>query len=275
MEDEAIQNQRRAARGEGEKDGDEGGEGLSSPNAVTEKWTPALKSYVEWNNKAKEDEEEANRGFHVLDDENAIKDIVRGVIFDPSAKRQREQWIAGKNKLFKYFMGRVMEATDGRAPHAVCKAMLTTQLNRLRGIEEEFGAADDASTTTNETRGRGGWSANPLGGGGLDDGSGGGSVMSAEDIAKEKARKDAKRAKRSKFFGGGGGGGGGGGVDGGGANGYGGGGGGGGGRRYKKLSSSWGGKTKAGSLTGLRLLEERMSTRVTPSRLDEGGEYVD
>ena len=37
-----------------------------------------------------------NRGFHVLDDANAIEDIVRGVIFDPSAKRQREQWIAGK-----------------------------------------------------------------------------------------------------------------------------------------------------------------------------------
>ena len=97
--------------------------------------------------------------------------------------------------------------------------------------------------------------------------------MSAEEIAKEKARKDAKRAKRSKFFGGGGGGGGGGGVGGGGADGYGGGGGGAGGRRYKKLSSSWGGKTQAGSLTGLRLLEERMSTRVKPSRLEEGGEY--
>ena len=73
MEDEALENQRRAARGEGEKGSGEGGEGPWSPKAVTEKWTPALKSYVEWSNKSKEEEEEANKGFHVLDDEVCAK----------------------------------------------------------------------------------------------------------------------------------------------------------------------------------------------------------
>ena len=60
LEDEARENKRRAARGDGEREGAEG-EGMWSPKAVTEKWTPALKSYVEWNNKAKEEEEEAKK----------------------------------------------------------------------------------------------------------------------------------------------------------------------------------------------------------------------
>jgi aspartyl-tRNA(Asn)/glutamyl-tRNA(Gln) amidotransferase subunit B len=79
-------------------------------------------------NGASPDEIIESQGLKQISDDGAIEEIIDTVIKDNSA--QVEAYLGGKDKLFGFFVGQVMQLTQGKANPAAVNAILKEKLKK-------------------------------------------------------------------------------------------------------------------------------------------------
>ena len=81
-----------------------------------------------WNGEGDADTVIDKKGLKQITDDSAIETIIDEVI--TNSPNQLEQYRAGKDKLFGYFVGQVMKASQGKANPAQVNTMLKDKLKQ-------------------------------------------------------------------------------------------------------------------------------------------------
>lgn len=79
-----------------------------------------------WSNTATADEIIEDKGLKQITDSGAIEAIIDKIIADNPA--QVEQYLSGKDKVFGFFVGQAMKATQGKANPGEVNKMLKDKL---------------------------------------------------------------------------------------------------------------------------------------------------
>ena len=78
-----------------------------------EKWTPAMLSFVEYTAYGPRPEEEDDK-FKTLDDPAVLEVLCASIVSDLACEKELQQWCDGKNKVYKFFLSRALEATESK-----------------------------------------------------------------------------------------------------------------------------------------------------------------
>jgi aspartyl-tRNA(Asn)/glutamyl-tRNA(Gln) amidotransferase subunit B len=80
-----------------------------------------------WAGAGSADEIIESQGLKQITDSSAIEDIIRGVL--ENSPKQVEQYRTGQEKVFGYFVGQVMKATQGKANPKQVNELLKKMIN--------------------------------------------------------------------------------------------------------------------------------------------------
>ena len=97
-----------------------------------EKWTPAMLSYVEFSSYGPPPPEEEK--WKPLDDRNFLENLCTELVTDVACQKQLQLWKDGSDKIFKFFLARAVDATEGKSPIGVLKESLEKALGAFRPI---------------------------------------------------------------------------------------------------------------------------------------------
>jgi hypothetical protein len=101
-----------------------------------EKWTPAMLSFVEYTAYGPRPVEEDSM-FIALDDLAVLEVLCARIVSDVACEKELQQWCDGKNKVYKFFLSRALEATESKAPVALLKEALNKALSAFRAVDDD------------------------------------------------------------------------------------------------------------------------------------------
>ena len=116
-----------------------------------EKWTPAMLSFVEYTDYGPRPPEEEDK-WKTLEDPVYLQELCTKIVNDVACEKQLQQWTDGKNKVYKFFLSRALEATEDKAPVSLLKEALNKALGAFRPVEGDDG---DAARRRRRRRGLG------------------------------------------------------------------------------------------------------------------------